>query len=90
VKKKIELQVKLRLLNQLTNMKKLAFILSVFLFFAHNSFAKNYSTHKQNNSTSISIGKCGAWHEMTGAGGSVIGRWRDCGSYYQIQNRHKK
>lgn len=69
-------------------MKKLAFILSVFLFFAHNSFAKNHSTLKKANAKLTSV-KCGPWHEMTGAGGRVIGKWRDCGSYYQIKNYQK-
>lgn len=71
------------------NYMKTIYLTFLFLsIFISSTYARKSSPKTIN--TKVNIARCGAWHDIPGRDGSVIGRWRDCGSYYQVQTYNHK
>jgi hypothetical protein len=69
-------------------MKTIYLTILLLSIFTSSTYARKSSSKTVN--AKASFARCGAWHDTLGRNGSVIGRWRDCGSYYQIQTYNHK
>ena len=69
-------------------MKTIYLTILLIIIFTSSTYERKYISKTLN--AKASFARCGAWLDTLGRNGSVIGRWRDCGSYYQIQTYNHK